>query len=64
MGAHVALPGYLSEADGATLVRVRVQPRSGRDEIVGERAGALVVRVKAAPVDGKASMKRSSRGAL
>jgi uncharacterized protein len=34
---------------------VRVQPRAGRDGIVGERAGALLVRLAAAPVDGQAN---------
>jgi hypothetical protein len=51
----VALPPYLSESDGATLVRVRVQPRAGRDELAGVRGDALLVRVKAPPVDGKAN---------
>jgi uncharacterized protein (TIGR00251 family) len=51
----VSLPPYLSEADGATLVRVRVQPRAGRDAIAGVRGDALVVKVKAPPVDGKAN---------
>jgi hypothetical protein len=51
----VSLPPYLSESDGATLVRVRVQPRAGRDAIEGERGGALLVKVKAPPVDGKAN---------
>jgi uncharacterized protein len=51
----VDLPPYLSEADGATLVRVRVQPRAGRERIEGERAGALLVKVKAPPVEGKAN---------
>jgi uncharacterized protein len=36
-------------------LRVRVQPRARRDEVVGERAGAVVVRVTAPPVDGKAN---------
>lgn len=51
----MSLPPYLSESDGATLVRVRVQPRAGRDAIEGERGGALLVKVKAPPVDGKAN---------
>jgi uncharacterized protein len=46
---------FLTERDGSALVRVRLQPRSKRDEIVGEREGALVVRVTAPPVDGKAN---------
>ena len=46
----------MSEADGGTLVAVRVQPRAGRDEIAGARQGAaLLVRVKAPPVDGRAN---------
>lgn len=36
-------------------LRVRLQPRAKRDEIVGVRGGALVVRVTAPPVDGKAN---------
>jgi uncharacterized protein (TIGR00251 family) len=46
---------YLSEREGDALVRVRLQPRARRDEIVGERAGALLVRVSAPPVDGRAN---------
>jgi uncharacterized protein len=34
---------------------LRVQPRSRKNEIAGERAGALLVRVTAPPVDGKAN---------
>jgi len=45
----------VTERDGSALVRVRLQPRSKRDEIVGEREGALLVRVSAPPVDGKAN---------
>jgi len=37
------------------LVRVRVQPRARRDEVVGERGGAIVVRLTAPPADGKAN---------
>jgi uncharacterized protein (TIGR00251 family) len=36
-------------------LRVRLQPRSRRTEVVGERAGAVVIRVTAPPVDGKAN---------
>ncbi len=38
------------------LLRVRIQPRAGRSQIVGWRAdGALSVRVAAPPVDGQAN---------
>lgn len=36
-------------------LRVRLQPRSGRDEVVGERDGVVVMRVSAPPVDGRAN---------
>ena len=36
-------------------LRVRLQPRARRDEVVGERAGAVVIRVVAPPVDGRAN---------
>jgi uncharacterized protein len=36
-------------------IRVRLQPRAKRNEVVGERAGAVVVRVTAPPVDGRAN---------
>jgi uncharacterized protein len=36
-------------------LRVRLQPRARREEIVGERGGAVLVRVTAPPVDGKAN---------
>ena len=36
-------------------LRVRLQPRAKRDEVVGERGGAVLIRVTAPPVDGKAN---------
>jgi uncharacterized protein (TIGR00251 family) len=36
-------------------LRVRVQPRASRNEIVGERDGALVVRLTAPPAEGRAN---------
>jgi uncharacterized protein (TIGR00251 family) len=38
-----------------TLLKVRVQPGSSRNEVAGQRDGVVVVRVTAAPVDGKAN---------
>jgi len=46
---------YLSEREGGALVRVRLQPRARRDEIVGERGGSLVGRVSAPPLEGRAN---------
>lgn len=39
----------------AAEIRIRLQPRARREEVVGERAGAIVVRVTAPPVDGRAN---------
>ena len=45
----------LNEKDGAVTIKVRVQPRASRTEIIGEHAGAIKMRVAAPPVDGKAN---------
>jgi uncharacterized protein len=37
------------------VMRVRVTPRSGRDEVIGWQDGELRVRVRAAPVEGQAN---------
>jgi uncharacterized protein len=39
----------------ACEIAVRLQPRAGATEIVGEREGVLVVRVTAPPVEGRAN---------
>jgi uncharacterized protein (TIGR00251 family) len=39
----------------AATLRLRVQPRASRDEVVGWREGSLRVRVTAAPVGGGAN---------
>jgi uncharacterized protein len=39
---------------GAEL-RVRLQPRAGRDEVAGERSGAALVRVTEPPLEGRAN---------
>ena len=39
-------------ADGP---EIRLQPRGGRDQVVGERDGAVLIRISAPPVDGKAN---------
>ena len=45
----------LKEKDDAVTIRVRVQPRASRTEIIGEHAGAIKMRIAAPPVDGKAN---------
>jgi len=45
------------EWDGKTLsLRVKLQPRSQRDAVVGEENGLLKIRVKAAPVENAANL--------
>lgn len=43
------------ETHGSVTLRLRVQPRAPRTEIIGEHAGAIKLRVAAPPVDGKAN---------
>jgi uncharacterized protein len=38
-----------------TLLKVRVQPGSSRNEVAGKRDGAVIVRVTAPPAAGKAN---------
>jgi len=45
----------LHEKDGGVTIKVRVQPRAARTEIIGEHVGAIKMRVAAPPVDGKAN---------
>jgi uncharacterized protein (TIGR00251 family) len=45
----------LNETDNAVTIKLRVQPRALRTEIVGQHAGAIRLRVAAPPVDGKAN---------
>jgi len=45
----------LHEKEGGVTIKVRVQPRASRTEIIGEHAGAIKMRVAAPPVDGKAN---------
>ncbi len=37
------------------MLRVRVQPRASRDEVLGWREGVLALRVTAPPVEGEAN---------
>lgn len=45
----------LRDTPAGLTLRVRVQPRSARDALSGERAGALLVRLTAPPVEGRAN---------
>ena len=45
----------LIEKDGAVTIRIKVQPRAPRTEIVGEHDGAIKLRVAAPPIDGRAN---------
>lgn len=45
----------IREREGAVQVQVRVQPRAGRDEIVGAIDGALKIRLQAPAVENRAN---------
>ena len=45
----------LSKSAGGVSLEVKVQPRSSRNQIVGEQNGALKIKLTAPPVDGEAN---------
>ncbi len=47
--------GFYSWHGDALELKVRVQPRASRDEIVGPLGGDLKVRITAPPVEGRAN---------
>jgi uncharacterized protein (TIGR00251 family) len=49
------MAGFYDWRDDDLLLTVKIQPRSSRNEIVGELDGALKIRITATPVDGKAN---------
>ena len=54
MMAWIACSVDHPRVDGCEIA-VRLQPRAGANEIVGERDGVVVVRVTASPVQGRAN---------
>jgi uncharacterized protein (TIGR00251 family) len=46
---------YLHETDDGVILRIKVQPRASRDEVVGVQGDALKVRITAPPVEGAAN---------
>jgi hypothetical protein len=49
------MPLDLRDTPQGVTLRVRVQPRSSRNALGGEREGALLVRLTAPPVEGRAN---------
>ena len=47
----------LKEKNGAVIVKVVLQPRAFRDEVVEQQGDALKIRVTAPPVDNQANKK-------
>jgi len=45
----------ISEKDGCSVFRVKVQPGASRNEIFGEHDGMLKLKIAAPPVDGRAN---------
>jgi uncharacterized protein (TIGR00251 family) len=45
----------IGQINGGVRIEVRVQPRSSRNQVIGEQAGTLKVKLTAPPVDGEAN---------
>ncbi|MDR3090196.1 MAG: DUF167 family protein [Desulfobulbaceae bacterium] len=50
------MPFVQSQADGAAVISLYVQPKASRNEIVGIHDGALKLAVTSPPVDGQANV--------
>lgn len=46
---------FLKEVDGSLHMEIKVQPRSSRNQILGEKEGVLRIKLTAPPVDGEAN---------
>ena len=46
---------YVSDSKDGVILRVQVQPRASRDEVVGPHGDGLKIRITAAPVAGAAN---------
>ena len=46
---------YVRNSDQGVVLKVQVQPRASRDEVVGPHGDALKIRITAAPVAGAAN---------
>ena len=46
---------YVRDSDQGVVLKVQVQPRASRDEVVGLHGDALKIRITAAPVAGAAN---------
>jgi len=49
------VPSYLRESDQGVVLKVQVQPRASRNEVVGPHGDGLKIRITAAPVAGAAN---------
>ena len=53
LGSTVSM--YANESTSGVIIKVQVQTRASRDEVVGPHGGLLKVRITAAPVAGAAN---------